>query len=1037
MRREAPHTMILASAGSGKTYALVNRYIRLLAHGFAPSRIIALTFTRKAAGEFLENIFMRLLEASSDPSEAARLSSELGLGEASPEFYRNLTGTLVDEIGELGLGTIDSFFGRIVGAFPYELGLTRPHRIMEAFEEDMARGEAMEALMAGGDEEHEEELLQLYKQFTWGAEEKSVFRTFEKSLLASHAVFLEGGISPWGDPAKIFQENPWWSGDLPEKGALIGEIEHLLGEVDLSKSFEKAFGKLIEAFCHWHPGQPVTSWGKLLEELLDAREDLSRGAATLTYNRGKLEIGNPLAGKLLDLLRILFQQEIGRKILVTQSLGRLLRKYDTLYEASIRGAGSLVFADLPALLIKGLCGGKPVFSEKDLLYRLDGQHDHWLLDEFQDTSRIQWKVLSEFVEEVLQDPEGERTFFYVGDVKQSIYGWRGGDSRLFEEIFHRYGKAGGNIRQESLHVSWRSAPPVLECVNTLFGSVAAIERTGREVARRWMENWKDHEASPKTRGLPGYAAWGVVDGEEVTLEEGCIALLQSVSPLERGLSCAILMRDNAGVAAMTQALRSAGIPASMEGVVRLCTDSIIGNWLRAFFLVLARPDERFPAAFLEMAGFSFDTGEKAALLRRTEDALSREGYPEAVRQLLRFLRGKLTFTPFLQRRSEQILEAVTRFAKGASSRPLEAFITFLENASLDESSLAGHVQVMTVHKAKGLDFDMVLVAGFGSATLEGASHRNSLHVQRDAGGEVKWVLDLPRQDIRKKDPVLQAAFQESRDETVFEALCLLYVAMTRARQGLYCISENPTRKSGNVTWHNLLETAFAPFGGKAASGIHEILREWGDPAWFETFTAKEAEIPAALSLDPLPEVEAIPPARFRQAESPSQAAHGIVPLPAGLGSPEGRRFGTRIHAFLATVGWMDFGEAREQEQVLQAAPEDLRERLKAFFATERARKVFSRPAEAVSLWQEKPFVLRKGDRVASGVIDRATLYLGPGGQVEKAVVYDFKTDTLDPGRPAGDQLLEKYAAQLDRYAEAVSILTGLPGSAIAAVLVPV
>lgn len=1037
MSRQAPHTMILASAGSGKTYALVNRFIRLLAHGVLPSRIIALTFTRKAAGEFLQNIFMRLLEASADPAAAARLSSEIGLGPEPPGFYHALTGKLVHSIGELGLGTIDSFFGRIVGAFPYELGLTRPHRIMEDFEQDMARREAMEALMEGGDEEHEQELLQLYKQFTWGAEEKSVFRTFEKSLVASHAVFLEGGPDPWGNPAEIFNESPWWKGPLPEKDALIEEIEAGLGKLDLPASFQDAFARLLSSFSRWHPGQPLDSWGKLLEVLLAARKDLAGGEAALTFNRKTVEVREPLASKLLDLLRVLLQQEIGRKVLVTQSLGRLLQKYDSLYEASIRGTGSLVFADLPALLIKGLHGGDPVFNKTDLLYRLDRQSDHWLLDEFQDTSRIQWKVLSAFVDEVLQDPEGERTFFYVGDVKQSIYGWRGGDSRLFEEIFRRYGNEGENIRQEHLHVSWRSAPAVLDCVNTLFGSSEAIGQTGTEVACRWLKNWKDHSASPKTADMPGYAAWGLIE-KEASLEEGCTDLIHSIRPLERGLSCAILMRDNAGVAAMTQALRSAGIPASMEGAVHLCTDSIVGNWIRALFLVLARPGERFPEAYLGMAGFPLEEGEKRALLRRVGTSLSRDGYPEALRQILHFLRRKLVFTPFLQRRSEQILEAVTGFARGGTSpRTLEELIVFLERASLDESSLSDHVQVMTVHKAKGLDFDLVLVAGFGSGNLEGAGHRKSLHVQRDSAGEVRWILDLPRQELRKRDPVLEAAFEEAREDNLFEALGLLYVAMTRARQGLYCLSEPPSRKSSRVTWHKLMEAAFSPLEARPGPGTIQFQREWGDSRWFESVEAEEAEVPASPSLEPLPRREALAPARFRQAESPSRAAHETMSLPHRLGSLEGRRLGTRVHAFLASVDWMDFGDLPACEHLLKAAPEDLRKRLAAFFNTGAAREVFTRPGQNVSLWQEKPYVLRKGEQVSSGIIDRAVIHLDPDGLPRKADVYDFKTDTLDPDRPAETQLLEAYGTQLERYTEAVSILTGLPQSAVRAVLIPV
>ena len=74
-------------------------------------------------------------------------------------------------------------------------------------------------------------------------------------------------------------------------------------------------------------------------------------------------------------------------------------------------------------------------------FRLDAEIDHWLLDEFQDTSFGQWSVLRNLIDEAVQDPTGARSFFYVGDVKQSVFAWRGGDPRLFREIFNHYNAA--------------------------------------------------------------------------------------------------------------------------------------------------------------------------------------------------------------------------------------------------------------------------------------------------------------------------------------------------------------------------------------------------------------------------------------------------------------------------------------------------------------------------------------------------------------------------------------------------------------------
>src|ERR1039458_7528093 len=119
----------------------------------------------------------------------------------------------------------------------------------------------------------------------------------------------------------------------------------------------------------------------------------------------------------------------------------------------------------------------PVSDRLSLDFRLDGGVDHWLLDEFQDTSFGQWSILRNLIDEAVQDPEGRRTFFCVGDVKQAIFVWREGDPRLFGEIFRHYNAAApGAIVEEHLFRSWRSGPPLIEMINRVFGNEPALGR---------------------------------------------------------------------------------------------------------------------------------------------------------------------------------------------------------------------------------------------------------------------------------------------------------------------------------------------------------------------------------------------------------------------------------------------------------------------------------------------------------------------------------------------------------------------------------
>ncbi|HSH09301.1 MAG TPA: 3'-5' exonuclease, partial [Oceanipulchritudo sp.] len=582
--------------------------------------------------------------------------------------------------------------------------------------------------------------------------------------------------------------------------------------------------------------------------------------------------------------------------------------------------------------------------------------------------------------------------------------------------------------------SWRSVPAILDCVNTLFGTGLSAGLIGAGVKARWEGSWAEHVPSPRTANLKGYAGWGITDSPEA-LGEGCIDLIRTIDPLSKGLSCAILVRTNTEVTELAQSLREAGIPASMEGVVNIARDNIAGAWILSFLYSMARPDETFPKAYLALQGLSIDAAEYRRLAGLIRTVLTEDGYAEAIRRLLSYLGPVISEDRFLRRRSEQLLEAATRF-ESTSMDSMESFIRFLEETTVKEASLRSQVQVMTVHKAKGLGFDVVIVAGFGGAQLSG-SHQDSIHVHRNSTGEVGWILDLPRKAVYEQDPVLKQAHAQYEDDQTFEALCLLYVAMTRAKRALYCLAPVPSRNLSALTWQKLFETAMGMPAEPRDDGHVKWQREWGDSDWFnEVKVSTMLELPG-IQLDTI--AGALPELRptLRRMASPSQEAHAGETAPRKLRSNAGRQFGTRMHDFLATIEWIPFDDPSAMQVLMADAEADLADRLQKVLETPVFREVFEKPLQPVHLWREKPYVLRRGDEIAHGIIDRATLLLDDNGEPERVVIYDFKTDALDPQRSAEAQLLERYALQVERYREAVSILTGLPMEVIEARLVPV
>jgi ATP-dependent helicase/nuclease subunit A len=169
--------MILASAGSGKTFALTDRYVQLLALGADPGRIVALTFTRKAAGEFFDEILKKLARAATDRDFARELANRIGNPDTSSIRFRELLRSVVDTMPQLTLTTFDAFFGRIVRSFPLELGLGGDFEVLEEYGMRLARRRVLQSMFArtgAQPDDAQTEFMEAFKRATFGLEEKQL-----------------------------------------------------------------------------------------------------------------------------------------------------------------------------------------------------------------------------------------------------------------------------------------------------------------------------------------------------------------------------------------------------------------------------------------------------------------------------------------------------------------------------------------------------------------------------------------------------------------------------------------------------------------------------------------------------------------------------------------------------------------------------------------------------------------------------------------------------------------------------------------------
>ncbi len=1037
------HVMILASAGSGKTYALTDRFIGLLARGAAPDRIVALTFTRKAAGEFFDRILNKLAAAAADPAAARRLDAAIGWEGREPEAYRRLLRGMVDAMPRLRLGTLDGFFARIVRAFPLELGLAGDFEVLQEHAARLERRRVLRRLylpVRGGPAEAQKNFIEAFKRATFGADEKRLATHLDTFLDEHHRVYLTAASGAgWGEAARIWPSGQPWLEAGTALAPALRTLESWLASATLDPSSRRRWAEFLEAVPTWAPGASLPRpLEYVLEKTLPILPALLAGSAELKFNRQAQALPAAAARALGDVVQAIAAAELSGQLAVTRGIFEVLRDYDRLYHDTVRRGGKLTFADIQRLLEPmrlSAIGGEPEAGRLAIDYRLDGEIDHWLLDEFQDTSFGQWSILRNLVDEAVQDPTGRRTFFCVGDVKQAIYTWRGGDPRIFREVLEYYNAAApGTVVEKFLDSSWRSGPPVIELVNAVFGASAVLHGLfPGAAAATWTREWRTHRSAvPDRNGQAALIHAAGRDGRwRTTLE-----LLRELAPGERGLSCAVLVRQNDTAAELADYLRAeGGFSATAEADLRVCVDHPAGAALLALVQAAAHPGDRLAWEHVRMSPLAAvlgvdGIGDRDALALAVLGSIFHDGFARTMEFWLKRLEPADRFS---RERADQFAAAAAAFDATGSRNPDE-FIEFMGRFTLRDTEGGAVVRVMTIHKAKGLDFDVVVVPDLEGHTL--LSRREGLAVHESADRSIDWVLDLPPRLFSENDAVLGAHVCDARAAACYEQLSLLYVALTRAKRGLYVVTE-PVGASSSANFPQFLARTLGCEERPIRVGAHEFAGSWsrGDPEWFRGLP------PPAPASRPVPGLERLAGAasnsvlrrrvRRPSLEDPSWES------PARLFRLERSResdFGRRVHELLARIAWADPAEraARAADWAAQGGAPDAE--AAACLTAAGLAAIWASPDGAAEVWRERDFEVIAEEAWVSGRFDRVVVSKDSAGRPTAAVVYDFKTDRAES--PANWRAIaERHAGQLATYRRAVCALTGLPAAAVRAEVV--
>lgn len=1046
-----PLTVIRASAGSGKTFQLAMSFIRILLEGELagqprnPAAILATTFTRAAAGEILDRVLRLVAEAVLSESRRKFLSKQLGLPLSAAHCARLLT-SLTAHVDRLAISTMDAFFGQIAKAFSSDLGFA-PDWSMAAneAEADLLR-RTLHALLNATDHR------------SLGA----ALWTFRRGVISSMLDALRdlapefSAMKTEGDPTAEFTEpepRRWSSAELTSITRILAErsawIPRNKGDKKPPKAWENALDKIA------HMLQPGAEAIPLLDITLAERIFLGGDFQRHPIPPELRDALHPLTERASEALR-------ARHLAREDALRWLGAHYAQHRRAENFSGGTYTFGDVAAMVTVA------AFDCSDLYFRIGTRYEHVLFDEFQDTSRLQFRFFQPIVEEV-GSTGGE--VLIVGDEKQAIYGWRGSDRALMHEPLRELGARIGAGGEKTLDQSFRSSPAVLAAVNRTFGRLRepwldddakdkeALEFAGRE----WAAEFPEHQAADIVKNLQGRVRLlkvaNIPDGDTETHKQALVAktleLVATHLAEDPQRKIAVLLRKNALMPRLIASLRTAhpDVDVSGEGGNPL-TDSraveiILGviTWLdhpgstAAHHLVTQSP-------LATVFGFA-DSDESRCvgdekLARTLRHRIMERGFATVLREWIRHPAFAAACSVHDRQRCEQLLEVAREFDARGPGR-LSEFVAHVRARRIERPGGSG-VRVMTIHVSKGLEFEAVILVD-----IDAQSGGHGTPILHDPDGTFHIVPSKEQAPLMGLDDLVQRNLRED----FIEELSVLYVAMTRARSFLDIV----LRDSAKVPAALLLRTALLPVGEDGVTEEFDgVTFRTSEEARGRTNVAADGSDPGVAG-DVLVENSLLASTYGRTVQvTPSGANEsGAISIERIL-SPANRaslRRGEIVHEWLRQVAWLEDGLPDSEHWITAAAetaPELERRNLAAWARalTEEARsagtelhRALSYPAagagETIELWRERRFAVVRDiegrHEVVSGSFDRVVLWRDAEGKPLRAQIVDFKTDRFSSAKERA-AIEARYAPQLAAYRDALCLLCReLERSAVSASLV--
>ena len=717
---------------------------------------------------------------------------------------------------------------------------------------------------------------------------------------------------------------------------------------------------------------------------------------------------------------------------------KLYRSYQDFYTEAFYSKGKMTFNDLPRLL-----GNSRNDWTYDIAYRLNNKFSHYLIDEFQDTSQIQWHILNSIFG--TPDADDDKSLFIVGDIKQAIYGWRSGDRRLMGKVT-KLMKQQINLQEKPLDLSYRYGKNICTALNYIFNGESMLNANFFPgTAEAWAKVFKPHAPSDILKYSSLFEAYLPDSSIEDTAEAFSQVILSKIKEykiIEKHKSCAILVPTGSYGIELLDILKNNaeyGKYFMWEGNNQIINDKIITVLLH-LLIYIQHPADTMAKAVVEMLPAAKSLLPKTPEARiREHNRLCQEGFYKYLKDcILKLKNNSVSWTPDFKNMEsiELFLRNANDFDRSSVNKDALLFKKYIANVTHSEEAVGYKIRIMTIHHSKGLTFDHVFAAFFKgrhSANTRLREKNIPIAGRYQNQAQNNWMLNSVNNEILVF-PELAAAWDSFTVESIFEDFCTHYVALSRAKHTMTVLL--PTLN--NDKCKKMLK------GKKLVTESSYTFADYlTDKLFISDFDVQEevfgGEYPfRSMKINDISELPLVPASKaatkktdyklnFKAQKSDSPHRRRIRPsdgtnedenenengkkLFFNLPSPQkGKDFGIELHEFLCSI--KDFSNFSYPDNIST----EVKTEVEKILANNEIKNLLN---DFDKCFNELSFDVILNDYYVSGCFDRVQLKYGSDGKISHAVIIDYKSGKYNK---SNIEKRTRYHNQLNLYREALSQL---------------